>query len=182
MVVLGAIATLLDDKTLLDAALSEILSMPPHERRQLDHLRNVDALLLRHHLMKARHWFLANSHTMAHSLTLRFTQGSLTQAIELARQAVSLDPQSDGSRIQLCRLLLQQSDPPAALESLGADSGDLPTLSTQLKLRSLAQLAKDPGNAGDSALKMQEAIFLVPWDAENWLGLAYVETKLSRPG
>jgi hypothetical protein len=29
--------------------------MPPHERRELDQLRKVDALLLRHHLLNVRH-------------------------------------------------------------------------------------------------------------------------------
>ena len=55
MVVLGAIATLLEDNALLDAALSEIISMPPQERRELDRLHKVDALLLRHHLIEVRH-------------------------------------------------------------------------------------------------------------------------------
>jgi hypothetical protein len=52
IVVLGAISTLLNDDKLLDATLSEIISMPAQERRQLDRLRKVDALLLRHHLIQ----------------------------------------------------------------------------------------------------------------------------------
>ena len=51
-VVLGGIATLLDDDSLLEASLLEILSLSPQERRQLDRLRKVDALLLRHHLIQ----------------------------------------------------------------------------------------------------------------------------------
>ncbi len=52
MVVLGSIATLLDDDTLLEASLSEILSMDPAERRELDRLGTVDTLLVRHHLLQ----------------------------------------------------------------------------------------------------------------------------------
>lgn len=51
-VVLGGIATLLDDDSLLEASLLEIVSLSPQERRQLDRLRKVDALLVRHHLIQ----------------------------------------------------------------------------------------------------------------------------------
>lgn len=57
-VVLGAISTLLNDNVLLEATLSEIVSLSPQERRQLDRLRQVDALLLRHHLMQVYTSFL----------------------------------------------------------------------------------------------------------------------------
>lgn len=77
MVVLGAIATLLDDRALLDAALSEILSMPPQDRRRLDRLRKVDALLLRHHLMTVRTRPRSNNCVMNPSLILEFVSGLL---------------------------------------------------------------------------------------------------------
>ena len=47
---LAAMGTLLADEGLLDAALSEILSMPLNRRHELDPTRDVDSLLLRHHL------------------------------------------------------------------------------------------------------------------------------------
>jgi hypothetical protein len=51
-VVLGGIATLLNDDSLLEASLSEIVSLSPQERRQLDRLHKVDALRVRHHLIQ----------------------------------------------------------------------------------------------------------------------------------
>jgi hypothetical protein len=50
--VLGGIATLLNDNSLLEASLLEIVSLSPQERQQLDRLRKVDALLMRHHLIQ----------------------------------------------------------------------------------------------------------------------------------
>lgn len=155
MVVLGAIATLLEDEALLDAALSEIISMPPQERRRLDRLHKVDALLLRHHLIR----------------------GSLAEAIELTRQTVGLDPQNHDSRLQLCNLLLRNSDPSAALEALGTDSDNIPIASAQLRLKSLANLTIESTDISKHTLMTQEAIFLVPWEDKNWLGLAYARAK-----
>jgi Tetratricopeptide repeat len=99
-------------------------------------------------------------------------------AIDLTRQAVALDPKNDDSRIQLCDLLLQQSQASSAAESLGLYSVDVPTLSTQLRLAALSKLAMDSTSPAESAIKIQEAVNLVPWEAKNWLGLAYAETKL----
>lgn len=41
---------LTDDESLIDAALSEILALPLERRHELDPLRDVDYLLIQHHL------------------------------------------------------------------------------------------------------------------------------------
>ncbi len=101
----------------------------------------------------------------------------MAEAIELSRQTIGLDPQNDDSRIQLCNLLLQNSDPVAALDALGTDSVDVQTLSTQLRLRSLARIAGGSEDIADSIPVMQEAVHLAPWEDKSWLGLAYAATK-----
>lgn len=155
MVVLGAIATLLNDDTLLEAALSEIISMQPKERRELDRLGTVDTLLVRHHLL----------------------QGSLGDAVEIARKAVELDPENEASRLQLCETLLRQSNYPAALQSLRADSESLSTLAAQLRLLAMARIEAEAEDSEKSGGLMQQATHLTPWDSKNWAGLAYIRSK-----
>ncbi|PVG02399.1 TPR-like protein [Serendipita vermifera] len=161
IVVLGAIAILLNDETLLEAAISEIISMSPQERRELDHLRKVDILLLRQHLMK----------------------GSLNEALEVAREAMRVDPENEKLRLQLVEILLQQSNPSAALGSLQNDSTDMSTLSAQLRDSSLAKIAiatsKGEGTVELEREKrmIEQAIFLAPWEKKNWLALAHAESQ-----
>ena len=47
---LAGMGILTDDDSLVDAALSEILSLPLEKRRELDPRRDVDYLLIQHHL------------------------------------------------------------------------------------------------------------------------------------
>lgn len=47
---LAAMGILTDDESLIDAALSEILALPVDNRLGLDPQRNVDRLLIQHHL------------------------------------------------------------------------------------------------------------------------------------
>jgi hypothetical protein len=102
----------------------------------------------------------------------------VADAIDLARQTVALDPQNDDSRIQLSEILLQQSEPSPSAESLGINSVDVPTLSTQLRVAALSKLTGGLASVAESTSKLQEAVYLVPWEAKNWLGLAYAGTKL----
>jgi superkiller protein 3 len=52
--VLAAMGILTDDDSLIDAALSEILSLSVDRRLELDPQRNVDHLLVQHHLDQVR--------------------------------------------------------------------------------------------------------------------------------
>lgn len=79
--------------------------------------------------------------------------------------------------MQLCTLLLQNSDSSAALDVLGVDNSDMQAVSAWPRMSSLAKLAAGSKENVGSILKMQEAVYLVPWDDKNWLGLAYAETQ-----
>jgi superkiller protein 3 len=191
IVVLGAIAVLLNDENLLEAAISEIMSMSPQERRELDHLRKVDTLLLRQHLMQVRHSthiqpLIKSDHY--HFFMLGFgpesrPQGSLNKALEIARQAVNMDPENAKTRLKLVEILLQQSDPSAALDNLRNDSADMSILSAQLRFSSLAKIAmgsneKNALDIDQEKRTIEQAIFLAPWDKKNWTALAYAESQI----
>lgn len=63
--VLGAMGILTDDDSLVDAALSEIVSLPIEQRHQRDPRRDVDYLLMQHHLAQVRYAtisFFASAH------------------------------------------------------------------------------------------------------------------------
>lgn len=103
------------------------------------------------------------------------------EALQIAEQAVELDPSNETSELQLSELLLQQSKPSALLEMLKVDSDNLPTLSAQLRLTSLARM-EIPSEEPDIWKKdMQKAVTLAPWEAKNWLGLAYTRLGKNKP-
>ena len=54
MVALAAMGLLTDDDALLDAALSEILSLPVEERFRRDPQRDIDNLLMNHYSAEVR--------------------------------------------------------------------------------------------------------------------------------
>ena len=54
IVTLAALGTLLGDNELVDAALSDILSLPSSRREELDPAGLIDDLLIRHHLLQVR--------------------------------------------------------------------------------------------------------------------------------
>ncbi|KAG8761021.1 Superkiller protein 3 [Serendipita sp. 396] len=152
IVVLSAIATLMGDETLLDAALSEIITMSPKERQKLDHLHRVDTLLIRHHLLL----------------------GSLVDAVKVAKDTLELDPGNDKSRLYLCELLIRQSNYPEAVQLLKVETADASTAAARLRLLSIASLAADKDSAKIVGKQlMEKAVALAPWEAENWTGLAY---------
>ncbi|KAG8811224.1 Superkiller protein 3 [Serendipita sp. 399] len=155
IVVLSAIAILMGDETLLDAALSEIITMSPKERQELDRLRRVDTLLIKHHLLL----------------------GSLVDAVKAAKDALELDPSNDKSRLQLCELLIRQSNHSEAVELLKVETADTSTASARLRLLSIASSAtdKEVEKVGRKQM-MEQAVVLAPWEAENWVGLAYAST------
>jgi hypothetical protein len=99
--------------------------------------------------------------------------------LQIAKEAVELDPSNESSRLQLSELLLQQSNPSALLEMLKVDSVNLPTLSAQLRLSSLARM-EIPSEEDIWRKDMQKAVTLAPWEAKNWLGLAYTRLRTDK--
>lgn len=104
-------------------------------------------------------------------------QGSLAEALQAAQQAVELDPSNEKSKLQLSEVLLQQSKPSTLLEILKADSTNIPILSSQLRLTSLAKIENREEDSETSMRDMQKAVALTPWDEKNWLGLAYAQSQ-----
>jgi hypothetical protein len=101
--------------------------------------------------------------------------------LQIAEEAVELDPSNENSKLQLSELLLQQSKPSDLLEILKVDSDNLPTLSAQLRLTSLARM-EIPLEEPDIWRKdMQKAVTLAPWEHKNWLGLAYMRLGADKP-
>jgi hypothetical protein len=101
--------------------------------------------------------------------------------LQIAEQAVELDPNNENSKLQLSELLLQQSKPSTLLEILKIDGDNLPTLSAQLRLTSLARMEIASEEPDVWRKDMQKAVTLAPWEAKNWLGLAYTRLGADKP-
>ncbi|EFI28195.1 superkiller protein 3 SKI3 [Coprinopsis cinerea okayama7 len=158
---LAAMGILSSDEGLVDAAVSEIVALPPDERIQLDSERNVDHLLIQYHL----------------------SRGELTQALKLAEKSLFCRPADQGRRNTLASLLLKADSPERALallrqsEHSGGPSDEDGNLKLSLRPQSLAvkALAHARVNAIDEALRCaQKAIMLRPGGVTGWKVLAQV--------
>ncbi|KAF5372987.1 hypothetical protein D9758_001789 [Tetrapyrgos nigripes] len=140
--VLAAMGILTDDDSLVDAALSEILSLPIDRRLELDPQRNVDHLLVQHHL----------------------GQDDLTKAISVAQQAiffrsyVARDPKPYSSVLPL-------------LSSHVTDSENLADAGHNVNLQAVAETLA-PSEEPKSLYFAQKGIMLRPSDPEGWIALA----------
>jgi hypothetical protein len=63
---------------------------------------------------------------------------------------------------------------------LKVDSANLPTLSAQLRLSSLARMEIPSEEPEIWRKDMQKAVTLAPWEAKNWLGLAYARLRTDK--
>jgi superkiller protein 3 len=139
------------DAALVDAALSEILALPPARRTALDPARDVTDLLAQVHR----------------------AQGDAAGAAGVYRDALAAEPSADALRRQLAALV----EPAEALEVLdeGAGARDLDEVRETVAVRALAA-----GRAGDvrGALEdAQKAVALAPWETRNWEVLAFVRSQ-----
>ncbi|KAI0644651.1 TPR-like protein [Trametes meyenii] len=155
---LAGMGILTEDDGLVDAALSEILSLPLNERLQRDPERDVTYLLTQHHL----------------------GQGDTAQALSIVQKAVFAEPARTDVRHSLATLTLRSGESAAALAVLGGSAqtqSDFAQLRTSLALRAIALCVEETGQ-GQEALKLaQKAIALSPWDREGWEALAYVRSR-----
>ncbi|GJE96722.1 TPR-like protein [Phanerochaete sordida] len=147
---LGGMGILTDDDSLIDAALSELLALPLEERQQRDPRRDVDYLLMQHHL----------------------AQGDLPRALAVVQKLVLREPSRSQSRRQLAALALQAGNPTSARAVLDAASaGAGPSeLRRALGLGAIAAARADPEAARGLA---QKAVMLAPWEASDWRACAY---------
>ncbi|KAF9562772.1 TPR-like protein [Agrocybe pediades] len=172
---LAGMGVVTNDEGLVDAALSEILSLPVDQKHKLDPQRHVDYLLIQHHL----------------------AQEDLNGALSIAQHAVSAEPSNIGSRTRLAALMVQRGENNtdtalALLAGMGDEgpnnkTGEVDAAVEALNIQAVAQTisagTKDKAEEGalaterDALAKAQRAIMMRPSDPKNWDALAYVRAR-----
>ncbi|KAI0633616.1 TPR-like protein [Trametes polyzona] len=156
---LAGMGILTDDDGLVDAALSELLSLPLDQRHERDPERDVTYLLVQHHL----------------------GQGEAQQARSVAQKAVYAEPARTDARRSLAALTLRSGAPAAALAILGSPEsraqGDFAALRAALALHAVALCVKARESAPEALRLAQKAVVLSPWDKQAWEAVAYVRSR-----
>ncbi|KAG1742187.1 superkiller protein 3 [Suillus lakei] len=147
---LAGMGILTEDDGLVDAALSEILSLPVEQRHELDPRRDVTYLLVQHYL----------------------GLGDSARATKIAQKALHVEPSNLQMRREVASLLLRQGDRDAASAILAsvAPNQNVAEEKTTLALSALAQPIQSQRSA-------QKAIMLEPSQLRNWQTLAYVRAQ-----
>ncbi|KAH9947609.1 TPR-like protein [Amylocystis lapponica] len=150
---LAGMGILTDDDSLVDAALSEILSLPIDHRLARDPGRDVTYLLIQHHL----------------------AQGDATRALSVAQTAVFAEPSRADARRELAALTLQQGASGAARAviagSAPAREDGMAQLRESLALHATV-LCRD-GSGAEARRLAQKAVMLSPWRLREWQALGY---------
>ncbi|TBU40919.1 TPR-like protein [Dichomitus squalens] len=160
---LAGMGILTDDDGLVDAALSELLSLPLDQRHERDPEREVTYLLVQHHL----------------------GQGDAMQAISVAQKAVFAEPERTDVRRALASLALRGGQSATALAILGGSAQTEASFAEQRASLALhaVSLCLDRGNkdrAAEALRLAQKGIMLSPWNQRGWETLAYVQSRLSQ--
>ncbi|KAG1761965.1 superkiller protein 3 [Suillus occidentalis] len=147
---LAGMGILTEDDGLVDAALSEILSLPIEQRHELDPRRDVTYLLVQHYL----------------------GLGDSDRAIKIAQKALHVEPSNLQMRREVASLLLRQGERDAASAILAsvAPNQNVAEEKTTLSLSALARPTQSQRSA-------QKAIMLEPGQLRNWQTLAYVRAQ-----
>ncbi|QRW08082.1 superkiller protein 3 [Ceratobasidium sp. AG-Ba] len=159
IVTLVAIGSLNNDPDLVDAALSEILSMPPDQRQSLDPAHHVDHILVQHYI----------------------SQGRPDEALKVVRQAVQSKQILGTARKDLSTLLVQQGGE-KVVESTAVtnwDSNNRNELASALRIASVAR-AKYMGADVGAQKDVERALMLEPWNLTNRVALGYVRGRLQK--
>ncbi|KAF6760007.1 superkiller protein 3 SKI3 [Ephemerocybe angulata] len=162
--VLAGLGILTKDEGLVDAAVSEIVSLPPDERVALDHDGNVDYLLIQYHL----------------------SQGDLAKAITTAQKSLFSSPANIVKNNTLGALLLKMRYPSGTLALVSGHENALTAGSTTLMLSAVAHYllysAAEPGAQEEhekKALKAaQRAVMMNPGKAICWQVLACIRKAI----
>ncbi|KAI9511143.1 TPR-like protein, partial [Russula earlei] len=153
---LAGMGILTDDDGLIDAALSELKSLPLDLRHRRDPKRDFSYILRQHHL----------------------GQGKLTAALSESQRAVHAEPARGDARRTLATLLLQCSEPAAARAVISqGEDGNIAALRASIGLRAVANAR----SGGEESLKdgrrmAQKGVMLAPWDRRSWEVLAYLRS------
>ncbi|KAH7108181.1 TPR-like protein [Auriculariales sp. MPI-PUGE-AT-0066] len=150
IVSLASMGLLLTDDDLVNASLSEILSLPLHQRLELDPRRDVVHIRVQRHL-------LLNEHR---------------KALLEAQRARHVEPNGDAVKTLLARFLVQSAAPVAAASVLSLDGGALSIDAATLRLGAAAAIQSDKTDDIRAARVAQRAIMLQPWDKAGWRTLA----------
>ncbi|KAL4074288.1 superkiller protein 3 [Scleroderma citrinum] len=150
---LAGMGILTVDDNLVDAALSEVQSLPIERRQELDPGRDVVYLLVQHHL----------------------GQGDIEQAIRIAQKALHVEPSNLHLRRELASLAFQQGSGTNATHAM---LGVCPLTCSEDAKETLPLVAITSDGKGTAALKYaQKAIMLDPAKVQNWMVLAYVRAR-----
>ncbi|KAI8969575.1 TPR-like protein [Trametes punicea] len=156
---LTGMGILTDDDGLVEAALSEILSLPIDQRHERDPERDVTYLLVQHHL----------------------GQGDAKHALSIAQKAVFAEPERTDARRELASLTLrsgQSASALAILEGSAQNQNDFAQLRASLALHAVSRCVEDEDRAASKALRLaQKAVMLSPWGSTEWKALAYVRSR-----
>ncbi|KAG9127255.1 Superkiller protein 3 [Ceratobasidium sp. 392] len=157
IVTLVAIGTINNEADLVDAALSEILDVPPNQRQLLDPARQVDHILVQHHL----------------------SEGRTGEALKIVQQAVRSNAVLGTARKDLSRLLIQRGDE-KVVESTAVTSQDAGKRSDLSFCLQTASIAKAKFQSVDISVQKdaERALVFEPWNGNNRLALCYVRSKL----
>ncbi|KAG2355063.1 hypothetical protein BDR07DRAFT_1304231 [Suillus spraguei] len=147
---LAGMGILTEDDGLVDAALSEILSLPIEQRHELDPRRDVTYLLVQHYL----------------------GLGDSDKATKIAQKALHVEPSNLQMRREVASLLLKQGERDAASAILASVAPNQTVAEEKITL-ALSALAQ-PIQSQRSA---QKAIMLEPGQLRNWQTLAYVRAQ-----
>ncbi|KAI6121364.1 superkiller protein 3 [Pisolithus sp. B1] len=150
---LAGMGILTEDDSLVDAALSEIQSLPIERRQELDPCGDVTYLLIQHHLGLA----------------------DIGQAIRMAQKVLHIEPSNLRIRRDLASLTLKQGNSATTQAILAVESA-VRSLEEAKETLALACIADD-GREGRALSYAQKAIMLDPGNVQNWKTLAYVRTR-----
>ncbi|KAI0305418.1 TPR-like protein [Multifurca ochricompacta] len=154
---LAGMGILTGDDSLIDAALSELISLPIDLRHKRDPRRDSSYILKQHYL----------------------GQGNFTAALSETQKAVHAEPIREDARRALVTLLLQHGEPAVArgVIAQGRD-GDIADLRESIGLRAVAKaLSEDEESLREAWSMAHKGIMLAPWSRKSWAVLAYVKSR-----
>jgi len=165
------------DANLIDATLSEVRNLPIDRRQELDTYREVEYLLVQHHLS-----LVSKLDVLFAGSNSRDLKNQTSEAVSVAQKEIFSEPGKFEPRIRLATLLFRKGEQSSA-QALLSDAiknvrNDLALTSDALTLHSIALCA--PGaTARDKAAMLREvqrAIMLRPWHVKPWQALAYIRS------
>lgn len=178
--VLAGMGILTNDDGLVDAALSEMLSLPLDQRVAMDPHHDVDGLLVKHYLGQ-----VSDAHSrlcLVPQLTLHL-QGDISRAFSEAQKGIFAQPTSRELKIRAASLALQNDrsvQALALLTSVGEESEGTPAeRAKQLSLRAVAE-SLNPSEGSEPLKLAQKAVILNPASFETWTTLGFVRNTTTQ--